>query len=411
MDIRSVAREVLQGALKESPDGAEVFCVSSSSTTIEAKKQQVDALEAACEQGVGLRLLVKNRIGFAYSSSFDPDALKRLVTEALASANSSEPDSANCLPLLPSAYPEVSTSDPALMEVTEEQIVDWAVAMEKAALERDPRIRAVRKSSVSTGHGEKCIISSTGIDICVPYTVVSASLMAMAEEGGDSQSGWEFDYSRRAGRLDTRKVGVAAADRALGLLGARSVGSASVPVVLENSVTADFLGVLASSFSADNVLKGKSLLAKREGSRIASPLISIIDDGLMPDGIATSPADDEGAPRMRCTLVEEGVLKGFLHDSYTARRTGAVSTGNAVRGGFKSVPSVGISNFFIEPGTVSLEELLDMEKGLFVTEAMGVHTANPISGIFPSVSRGSGWKRGRRCIRYGGWLLPATCWR
>lgn len=382
MDVRDIAGKVLQKAMKERPDGAEIFCVSATSTTAEARAQQVDALEAASDRGVGLRVLLENRIGFAYSSSVDADALERLVGEAFASARSSEPDPANNLPDLQSGYPEVVTEDPALREIPETQIVDWAMEMEKAALERDRRIRTVRKAAVSLGYGEKCILSSSGIDVCVPYTVVSASLMAMAEEGGDSQSGWEFDYSRSAGKLDVRKVGEAAADRAVGLLGARSIGSDSVPVILENSVTADFLGVMASSFCADNVLKGKSLLAGREGSAVASALVTIVDDGLMPGGLATSPADDEGVPRMRQILVEDGILQGYLNDSYTARRTGSVSTGNAVRGGFKSVPSVGISNFFIQPGAVSLEALLDVDKGLFVTEAMGVHTANPISGDF-----------------------------
>lgn len=399
MDIRNLAGNVLKKALSEGVDGAEVFCVASTSSSVEAKGGQVDSLEGARERGLGLRIIRGDRIGFSYSSSVDDDAVARLVREASASAIESSPDPHYCLPA-PSAegYPVVVTADPALREIGEGQLADWAIALERAALERDSRVRAVRKASVGLGFGERCILSSTGIETVISSTLISASTMVMAEGDGDSQSGWEFDYSRTAGRLDVEKVGRAAADRALRLLGAGSIASCSVPVILENSVGADFLGVLASAFSAENVQKGKSLLAGKEGVAVASPLVNIVDDGLLPGGIASSPSDDEGVAMRATALVEEGVLKAYLHNSYTAKKAGATSTGNAVRGGFKSAPGVGVSNFYIKPGVSPIEELLDVDNGFFVTEAMGIHTANPVSGDF-SIGVSGLWVEKGRCVR------------
>jgi PmbA protein len=205
----------------------------------------------------------------------------------------------------------------------------------------------------------------------------------VAEEGGNSETGWEFDYNRFYKNLKIEDVGIEAAEKAIKMLGAKRINTCRVPVILDPKVSCDFLGILSSSLSADSVQKGKSMLADKLNSKIASPILNLIDDGTLDGGIGSAPVDGEGTPTKRTPLIEKGCLKGFLHNIYTANKWKTSSTGNSVRGGFKGLPGVGVTNLFVEKGNISREGLINgVDKGLYITEAMGVHTANPISGDF-----------------------------
>ncbi|HHW45006.1 MAG TPA: TldD/PmbA family protein, partial [Desulfotomaculum sp.] len=173
------------------------------------------------------------------------------------------------------------------------------------------------------------------------------------------------------------------ARRAVRMLGARPVATRRAAVILEPYVATGFLGLLGPGLTAEAVQKNRSPFAGKVGQQVASTMVTVLDDGAMAGGIASAPFDGEGVPTGRTVLIEGGVLKGFLHNTYTAARDGVQSTGNGVRGSFKSTPEVGTTNFFIQPGTVSPEQLIrDTASGLYVTEVMGMHTANPISGDF-----------------------------
>jgi PmbA protein len=155
-------------------------------------------------------------------------------------------------------------------------------------------------------------------------------------------------------------------------------------VILDPVAAASFLGVLAGALSAESVLKGRSLLAGRIGQQVAANLVTLIDDGRLIEGPSVAPFDDEGVPTARTLLIEGGFLRGFLHDTYTATKAGERSTGNAGRGGYRTVPGVSPSNLFLEPGEVSPEDLLaQADHGVYVQEVSGLHSgANPISGEF-----------------------------
>jgi PmbA protein len=195
--------------------------------------------------------------------------------------------------------------------------------------------------------------------------------------------GWDFGFSSAYDGIHVHEIARIAGAKAVGLLGARKVPTMNCPAILDNYVATDILEVLAPAFLAENVQKGKSLLAGREGELIFAECLKIRDDGIFPGGMATAPFDGEGVARQNTVLVEEGVLRGFLYDTYCGRRAGRPSTGNAARGGVKGPPRMGINNFFIENGTHSMSGLADgIGRGLLVTSVMGMHTANPISGDF-----------------------------
>jgi PmbA protein len=185
---------------------------------------------------------------------------------------------------------------------------------------------------------------------------------------------------------DVRLSSVAeeAANRSTELLGSRKIASEKVPVVLVPSIAVEFLQILSASVLSESVQKKRSFLAGKVGQSIISPLLNITDDGTLPWGLGTRPADDEGYSTSRKFIVSEGVLNQYLYNTYTAKKDGTASTGNAVRGGFKSLPGVGVCNFSIEKGGGgSLQDMIaSIQRGIVIVGAMGVHTANPISGDF-----------------------------
>jgi PmbA protein len=264
--------------------------------------------------------------------------------------------------------------------INEDDAIKNAVLLENEALSFDRKVKKVRKATSTFVSNDVAIFNSKGVNISYKGTSVSAHVMAIAQDGEDSQMGWDFGFSRQLKDIDFASIGAGAAKKAVMLLGAKKINAVKAPVILDPMVASEFLGILSLSFSAESVQKGKSLLTDRVDKIITSPMLNIIDDGTMPWCPGTSPVDDEGVPARRKVLIENGRLTGFLHNTYTARKAGTVSTGNAVRGNFKSYPGVGITNLYI--ASDKSYQPLAITKGLFVLEAMGVHTANPISGDF-----------------------------
>lgn len=392
---RNRAEVILSEASQIGADAVEVFLRAYKSTTIEVKDQQVDAFDRAADRGAGLRVLVNGRIGFAFTTDLSDEGLRIVAESAVTNARNTEPDPFFTIPRKPAeAYSHVSIHDPDISRLSENEKINRVMAMEKHAFALDPRIKRIRKASAGFSESETLILNSFGADVAYQSTACSSSIEVVAEEKGESQAGSDFDVNRFYGKLEIEEVGRRAAGKALDLLGARRIDSVKVPVVLEATVAQEFLSIMAGGFSAESVQKKRSLFAGKLEKEIASPIVSIFDDGLLGGGLGTAPSDDEAVPMQKKTIVHEGRLLLFLHNAYTAAKDKTISTGNGMRGGFKGLPGVGITNLYIEPGECSLNDLIHQAgRGLFVTEVMGMHTANPISGDF-SVGATGFWIEG-----------------
>ncbi len=381
---RQAAEKILSYATALRIDAADIFLRSYTSSTIEVKDQKIDAFDRAKDLGAGLRVIVDGRLGFAFTTDLSNEALKMLAQAAVTNAQNTESDPYQSIPAQYQApYRTVAIYDPALVRLTEKEKIDRVMAMEREAFAVDPRIKRIRKASASFSESETIIMNTNGSEVAYQSTACSSSIEVVAEDKGESQAGSEFDVNRYYHKLKIEEVGRKAAHRALDLLGARPMDSVKAPALLETTVAQDFLSMLASGFSAENVQKKRSLLIGKLDREIVSPKITVLDDGLLDGGLGTAPSDDEIVPMKKKAVIERGRLAMFLHNTYTANKDQTVSTGNGMRGGFKGLPGVGVTNLYIEPGTTSLEDLIDsIDRGLFVTEVMGMHTANPISGDF-----------------------------
>ncbi len=379
---KEIARDIIAKALKRNCDKAEVYIKSSKGITVEAKEGKVEALEASRGFNMALRVIRKNKMGFSFTTR--KDDIESLVDEAVQGADWNSEDAYADIPE-PSPASDVKIYDPHIDDIKDDEVIRDAIYLEEKALTYDNRIEKVRKAEADAGVGSTLIMSSRGVNVEFKSSYYSSMVTVLAKDGsGDNQMGWEHDMSRRKKDIDLEAVGQGAAKRALELLGSRKMDTVKVPVILSPSVAISFLGILSASLSADAVQKQRSFLAGKMDQAIVSDIINIVDDGTIPWKTGTKPVDDEGVNCRKKTLISGGVLHGYMYNHYAAAKDGVTSTGNASRANPRSMPGIGVANFYINSqGNWSGDDLVrSLPKGVKILSAMGVHTANPVSGDF-----------------------------
>ena len=383
MDLRPEL-EIAEALLRKAPvDEWEAVATQGEQISLAVKGDELDKFEDARSRSVSIRVVREGRMGFAYAMGGGEEAIARAVEEASASALASDLEFTAGLARPQELPGKMETFDPRVLEEPLEAKKKMAFAMAKAAREADPRVVHVHPAEIETAAGWVHLRNSHGLDLQNSGTAVSAAAVALAKEGDEQEMDWDADTARFWGDLDPVALGVSAGKRAAALLGAGPIPDGRYPVILENRVAIQFLGLLAVSFMGDSLAKGRSLLAGRLGEKVLSERVSIVDDGLYPRGLGSAPFDSEGTPQSRTVLVENGVLRGFVFDRLWAGVQGAASTGNAVRGSSKAPPSVGFTNLMITPGQGSAQSLAaGLDRGFMLTEVMGGHTADPVSGEF-----------------------------
>lgn len=400
-DLLDLASRVVSWASDN--EAVEAFATHSVDTSVTAFEGEVEQLSSSETRGVGVRVVVDGRMGFASTSDVSEDGLAYALSEARSNASLGTPDVGNVLPG-PSAFSAVdSIYVPGLESVAAADKVAAALELERATRAAHSLVAAVDSATYGDSRSSVAIASTTGVLAEYARTDVYAYAYAIARTGDETQTGIGLTQGRSFAELDLAAAAHEAAVRATRLLGARKPATARVPVVFDPLVTASFLGVLAAALTAEAVQKGRSLFAERVGEAVAHESFSLVDDGRLAEGPSAAPFDDEGVPTRRTEVISNGVLSGFLHNTETATRAGdgAVSTGNATRGGYNSSPGVSSSNMFLDGVTVPPTEILARaEGGLYVQDVSGLHSGtDPVSGQF-SVGATGLW------IRDGGLAEP-----
>ncbi len=378
------------------PDKFELYFLRREVQSIDVKDQRVESLTRAEDVGLSIRVLHNGRLGFSYTTSLDRHAIEKAAESAMEIAKVMPEDEFSDLYSFGSAvYPSVDAWDTRGLQTTLPEKIDQARRLEAACRGMDPRITGFRKASLSESQSEVHMVDSSGEHIQHRATQFSATIICKAEQGGESQVGHDFSFHPELESLDMNGVARRAATLATELLGASQPPTLRCPAVFRNDAVASLLEFLSASFSAEEMAKGRSLLAGRQAERIFSEKVTLADDGLLPNGYATAPFDGEGHPSGRTLLVDGGVLAGALYDSYYARKFGTHPTGSSVRA-IKSPPAIGISNFYLERGRKTFEQLVaDLERGVIITDLMALHTANAVTGDFSLGAVGFLVERGR----------------
>jgi PmbA protein len=359
----------------------EVFLENSVCSTVTVVDGEAESTEERQDHGIGLRLFRERRVGFAYTSDLSPEGLVAAVERARAlsahgrcEVENRPPEAGPPLPLPPPA-PDDDTVHPFRL--------DAARRMEAAAREVAPGAVRTRASSVTAGRGEVIIAHSRGLMHAWNWARAWGSLEIVAERDGARQTGYKTGWAALPSGLNPEEIGRVAARRALDKFGAERPPTQQTSVLLAPEVTAGLFEALAGALSGKAVLRGRSLFADKVGRAVASNVVTLTDHGGREDGFSASPFDGEGTPSSEAILIRDGVLMGFLHDSYTAARLGTASTGHAVRDSYTGPPGVGTRNLCLSPSGRSRREVPSaVADGIHVDEVMGLHTVDPVTGDF-----------------------------
>jgi PmbA protein len=273
-----------------------------------------------------------------------------------------------------------SRFDERVEALTPQERINNAHMLEEAAMLASPKVCAVRDASWADGSGASLLLTDKGVRNPSIASSCTASIELAAAWDNDHQAAWHWDIGRHPGAIDIEAIGVEAAKKAEAKLNPRQLPAGRYPVVLHPEVTVDLLGIVASMLNAESVLRGRSLFAGKVGAPIASPLLTLTDDGRLPGGFGSEPWDGEGLPTKQNVLIQDGILASYLHNLKTAAEMGAQPTSNASRG---TTGNPGITTFNLHPtaGSKSAESIIaQLQDGVMITEIMGLHTVNPVSG-------------------------------
>ena len=375
------AHQLIALALREGAAEAEVYGMVGRSVDADLRKGSVEMASESFHRGLGLRAVVKGAVGF--SSTSDMSLLEYVAQSAVKSAKVRGSDESwISLPSPEKVVPAQGIFDKRLEQIGTEECLEAAASMLEGC-------RTVSEAEPVSG-GVACVcgtgfvINSLGLELMETATLMQASMETIAK-AGDVATGSEF-FNSRSFQPSMEAVGKAAAVMARTSLAGTKAESGTFDVLLKPLAAAELLeNTILSAFEADNVQKGRSSLKGRLGEMISSEGLNVHDDGLLAGGLDSSAFDGEGVPSQRTVLIEKGILKGFLYDSYTAGKDGVKSTGNAVRQGYSDVPRVGMRNMIVS--SPNAYDLLEETKGYLINGLIGAHTANPISGDFSVEAR------------------------
>jgi PmbA protein len=383
--MRELAEQAVAAARQAGGGDAEAYAGETTRREVRAHGGKVESLGAATQRGLGVRAWIEGRAGFAYGTDLSPAGVGEIAARAVEAARAADADEFAAPPAGEGEPPLLEgLTDPSIGEWSADRVAELALAVERAAVGHDSRVRGVEQAVYVDDAERVAIASSSGAGGEYETSSCYAYTQAVASGDAGRETGLGFGIARGPGGLDPAAIGREAAERATAMIGSGKPASRACPVVLDATVAASFVGLLGNALGADAVQRGRSPLASLLGERVAADAFVLRDDGLDPDGLASAPIDAEGVPRRRTALVEAGTLRTFLYDTYTARRAGAASTGNAGRSGYRTPPSVAASNLIVAPGELELEGLLgEAGDGVFVTDVAGLHAGvNPVTGIF-----------------------------
>ena len=385
----SLAEEAVKAAQNLGATEAEAYVYEGQATNIGIDLGQISKTNRIIDRGVGIRVVVNKAIGFAYTNIVnDPAAIENTVAKALSAAKASKPDSDwKGLPQKELYGSTVGTFDQKIVELSPEDLVKVTSTMLDAAIEVDKRVFPA-EGGVGSGYVANAIANSNGVSGYDKGTIVECSLAALAKDGGQvTPICFEFNATRDY-RLDPQWVGKEAAKLAVSALKPKPVETKATKVILTQFALQElFAYTLMGAVKADSVQRNQSPFKGKIGEQVAAEILTIYDDGLFPSGLRTSVFDGEGVAHQKTPVIEKGTLKNFLYDTYSAKKDGTESTGNASRAGYLSTPGVDTTNFHLIPQSGTSEQMLgEVGDGLIVYYLQGAHSSNPVSGEFSVVA-------------------------
>ncbi|MDP3024000.1 MAG: TldD/PmbA family protein [candidate division Zixibacteria bacterium] len=391
MEYKEIPAEIIRKSLKAGAEQAEAYLEENKELLIRVRKGEIEILKEAQARGLGIRLFAKKKLGFTYTSDFSLNALDELVKKTVFLAKNSSADDFNGLPEKIESSPETTDLriyDSQLKNFPTQMKIDLAKRAEDAAFAADKKITNSDGAEYRDHETRVYLANSSGADLSFQRTYISLSCSPVAEKDGEKRSNYFWDAKSLLEELEPpEKIGRTATERTVRMLGSKKIDTQKVPIIFDPFTSSGFLAGLSYGVNGDLASKNSTFLAGKLNQKIGSELLNVWDDGSLPKGLGSRPFDGEGTLTQRKKVFDNGVLKTFLHNSYSARKMKTISTGNASRG-YDSIPRISALNFYLENGQTDPAEIIhSVKKGFYVTDLAGFGM-NIVSGDYSQMAEG-----------------------
>ncbi|MDU2147488.1 MAG: TldD/PmbA family protein [Paeniclostridium sordellii] len=398
MDFKEFKNILFEKALNEGFENCEVYYTDGENISITVYEGEVEKYNIDKSFGLSFRGMLNGKMGYSYTEILDDKAIDMLIKSAKEAASCIESNDIQFIYEGDKNYSEVKTYSEKLENIDASKLIDIALELEKETKGYSDKVINLNACKISYSSSKNGIYNTKGLELNNKGNLLISYVIPIVEEKDEKQDGIGYMIVDSIDELDTKKIAKQGVEDALSKLGGKSIPSGNYKTIIYNEAMASLLETFSDVFSAEEAQRGLSLLKGKEGKVIASDIVSIIDDPLMDNGLASAPFDDEGVATFKKEIVSKGVLNTLLHNLKTANKANLKTTGNGFKSSYSSPVSVEPTNFYIEKGMKTLEELMnELDEGVIITDFAGLHSgANSITGDFSLASKGFYIKDGRK---------------
>ncbi|WP_338563338.1 TldD/PmbA family protein [Paraclostridium sordellii] len=398
MDFKEFKNILFEKALNEGFENCEVYYTDGENISITVYEGEVEKYNIDKSFGLSFRGMLNGKMGYSYTEILDDKAIDMLIKSAKEAASCIESNDIQFIYEGDENYSEVKTYSKKLENIDASKLIDIALELEKETKGYSDKVINLNACKISYSSSKNGIYNTKGLELNNRGNLLISYVIPIVEENNEKQDGIGYMIVDSIDELDTKKIAKQGVEDALSKLGGKSIPSGNYKTIIYNEAMASLLETFSDVFSAEEAQRGLSLLKGKENQCIASDIVSIIDDPLMDNGLASAPFDDEGVATFKKEIVSKGVLNTLLHNLKTANKANLKTTGNGFKSSYSSPVSVEPTNFYIEKGMKTLEELMnELDEGVIITDFAGLHSgANSITGDFSLASKGFYIKDGRK---------------
>ncbi|WP_195345382.1 TldD/PmbA family protein [Paraclostridium sordellii] len=398
MDFKEFKNILFEKALNEGFENCEVYYTDGENISITVYEGEVEKYNIDKSFGLSFRGMLNGKMGYSYTEILDDKAIDMLIKSAKEAAGCIESNDIQFIYEGDKNYSEVKTYSEKLENIDASKLIDIALELEKETKGYSDKVINLNACKISYSSSKNGIYNTKGLELNNKGNLLISYVIPIVEENNEKQDGIGYMIVDSIDELDTKKIAKQGVEDALSKLGGKSIPSGNYKTIIYNEAMASLLETFSDVFSAEEAQRGLSLLKGKENQCIASDIVSIIDDPLMDNGLASAPFDDEGVATLKKEIVSKGVLNTLLHNLKTANKANLKTTGNGFKSSYSSPVSVEPTNFYIEKGMKTLEELMnELDEGVIITDFAGLHSgANSITGDFSLASKGFYIKDGRK---------------
>ena len=390
MKMKSLIDKIFHKGKEIGLKDMEVYYSAGGNLSLKVFQKELDTYNLSESEGLSLRGVYNGKMGYSYTEKVDETSIEQLARDVAENATVIDSEDEEFIFEGSKEYKKVDSFNPSLSNISEEDKIEFVKSLEEEAFKSDKRIASVEVCAYGDGYGEIIMSNTNGLYLQDKSNIAYTYIAVVAKEGDDIKTGMAYRTGNNFNKFNAKEIAQEAVGEAISLLGGKSVKSGDYNVIIRNSAAADLLEAFTGIFSAEAVQKNLSLLKGKLNEKIASDKFTLIDDPYMDGGLASKSFDGEGVACRYKKVVDKGVLKTYFYNLKTAKKDGVETTGNASKGSYKSSINISPSNFYVEKGERSLEDMIaGVDRGIMITELQGLHSGlNSVSGDFSLAALG-----------------------